>query len=425
MRHLGAIILSHEQGEDLSHLLSWKGLTLEHLETRIQQSGFSVSGFLLLSTCNRVEIIYTIENPSEHTSFYEALLESLPPVQGPAPVFKTGRPVARHLLRLSAGLESMVLGETDIRHQMKEAKAAAIRGGHLDYRLRTVLQGVFRHSRYIRSFIPANLPLSVSSLAVRFLEDSLGGLDSSDSAIAIIGSGPMSRHTAEYLSKWGGRNLVWINRTLEKIEGPAQNVGARTLSLQDFLQAPESVGKLRAIVSATSSEKPIIDAQLVSRMDRDGQLVLVDLALPSDVSPELASVSGIELISLDRIRQRLEANKKQREEAASRAESAVEEILFRLESELIHSLSGPILRDLQKDIRKEAQKRLQGLLQGRLAHLNARDRRILYDWAIKSHREMNRIHRSGVEQILKNYFVDETPELNENADETVGGGLAL
>ena len=425
MRHLGAIILSHEQGEDLSHLLSWKGLTLEHLETRIQQSGFSVSGFLLLSTCNRVEIIYTIENPSEHTSFYEALLESLPPVQGPAPVFKTGRPVARHLLRLSAGLESMVLGETDIRHQMKEAKAAAIRGGHLDYRLRTVLQGVFRHSRYIRSFIPANLPLSVSSLAVRFLEDSLGGLDSSDSAIAIIGSGPMSRHTAEYLSKWGGRNLVWINRTLEKIEGPAQNVGARTLSLQDFLQAPESVGKLRAIVSATSSEKPIIDAQLVSRMDRDGQLVLVDLALPSDVSPELASVSGIELISLDRIRQRLEANKKQREEAASRAESAVEEILFRLESELIPSLSGPILRDLQKDIRKEAQKRLQGLLQGRLAHLNARDRRILYDWAIKSHREMNRIHRSGVEQILKNYFVDETPELNETADETVGGGLAL
>ena len=425
MRHLGAIILSHEQGEDLSHLLSWKGLTLEHLETRIQQSGFSVSGFLLLSTCNRVEIIYTIENPSEHTSFYEALLESLPPVQGPAPVFKTGRPVARHLLRLSAGLESMVLGETDIRHQMKEAKAAAIRGSHLDYRLRTVLQGVFRHSRYIRSFIPANLPLSVSSLAVRFLEDSLGGLDSSDSAIAIIGSGPMSRHTAEYLSKWGGRNLVWINRTLEKIEGPAQNVGARTLSLQDFLQAPESVGKLRAIVSATSSEKPIIDAQLVSRMDRDGQLVLVDLALPSDVSPELASVSGIELISLDRIRQRLEANKKQREEAASRAESAVEEILFRLESELIHSLSGPILRDLQKDIRKEAQKRLQGLLQGRLAHLNARDRRILYDWAIKSHREMNRIHRSGVEQILKNYFVDETPELNETADETVGGGLAL
>ena len=425
MRHLGAIILSHEQGEDLSHLLSWKGLTLEHLETRIQQSGFSVSGFLLLSTCNRVEIIYTIENPSEHTSFYEALLESLPPVQGPAPVFKTGRPVARHLLRLSAGLESMVLGETDIRHQMKEAKAAAIRGGHLDYRLRTVLQGVFRHSRYIRSFIPANLPLSVSSLAVRFLEDSLGGLDSSDSAIAIIGSGPMSRHTAEYLSKWGGCNLVWINRTLEKIEGPAQNVGARTLSLQDFLQAPESVGKLRAIVSATSSEKPIIDAQLVSRMDRDGQLVLVDLALPSDVSPELASVSGIELISLDRIRQRLEANKKQREEAASRAESAVEEILFRLESELIHSLSGPILRDLQKDIRKEAQKRLQGLLQGRLAHLNARDRRILYDWAIKSHREMNRIHRSGVEQILKNYFVDETPELNETADETVGGGLAL
>ncbi len=419
MRHLGAIILSHDQGEDLSHLLSWKGLTLEHLETRVQQSGFDISGFLLLSTCNRVEIIYSIENPSDHAAFYQTLVDSLPPVQGPAPEFKTGRPVAKHLLRLSAGLESMVLGETDIRHQMKEAKAAAIRGGHLDYRLRTVLQGVFRHSRYIRSYIPANLPLSVSSLAVRFLEDSLGGLDSSDAGIAIVGSGPMSRHTAEYLSKWGGRNLIWINRTVEKVQELASGVGAKSLSLEEFLINPGAAGKLRAIVSATSSESPIFDRELIARMDRDAKLVLVDLALPEDVDPSVADMDGVELISLDRIRQRLETNRKQREEAASRAESAVEESLFRLESELIHSLSGPILKELQKDIRKEAQERLEGLLQGRLSHLTARDRRILYDWAIRSHREMNRIHRSGVEQILKSYFKDSE---HAPADEAVGGG---
>lgn len=435
MRHLGAIILSHDQGEDLSHLISWKGLTLEHLETRIQQSGFEISGFLLLSTCNRVEIVYSIEDPSQHSAFYKNLVNTLPPVQGPAPEFKTGRPVARHLLRLSAGLESMVLGETDIRHQMKEAKAAAIRGGHLDYRLRTVLQGVFRHSRYIRSYIPANLPLSVSSLAVRFLEDSIGGLDTSDSAIAIIGSGPMSRHTAEYLSKWGSRNLIWINRTLDKVEPLAASLQARSLSLQDFLKDPARAGKLRAIVSATSSESPIIDEELISRMDRDEKLVLVDLALPEDVDPAAAKIPGVELISLDRIRQRLEANRKQREEAASRAESAVEESLFRLESELIHSLSGPILKELQKDIRKQAQERLEGLLQGRLSHLSARDRRILYDWAIRSHREMNRIHRSGVEQILKSYFMDSEnsdsdsqPELEgpeaASMDEAVGGGFS-
>ncbi|MCB1169198.1 MAG: NAD(P)-binding domain-containing protein [Leptospiraceae bacterium] len=406
MRHLGAIILSHEQGDDLSHLLSWKGLSLEHLETMIADTEQDISGFLLLSTCNRVEIIYSIENPQDHRAFYESLLRRLPVVEGPAPVFKTGRPVARHLLRLSAGLESMVLGETDIRHQMKEAKAEAIRAGHLDYRLRTILQGVFKHSRYIRSFIPANLPLSVSSLAVRFLEESLGGLDSSEDGIAIIGSGPMSRHTAEYLSKWGARNIVWINRTEEKIASLAENLGAQTLGLQDFLADPQKAGRLRAIVTATSSEKPIIDSLLVRSLNRSGPLTLVDLALPQDVDPDVSDHGDVELISLDRIRQRLEANRKQREEAAARAESAVEECLFRLESELIHSLSGPILKELQKDIRNQAQQKLQGLLQGRLAHLNARDRRILYDWAIRSHREMNRIHRSGVEQILKNYFME-------------------
>lgn len=407
MRHLGAIILSHEQGEDLSHLVSWKGLSHEQLERIIPDTGFGVQGFLLLSTCNRVEIIYTIENPSDHPAFYNAILEHLPDVEGPSPVFRTGRPVARHLLRLSAGLESMVLGETDIRHQMKEAMASAMKAGHLDSRLRTVLQGVFRHSRYVRSFIPANLPLSVSSLAVRFLEDSLGGLDSSDAGIAIIGSGPMSRHTAEYLSKWGARNLVWINRTREKIQGLADHLGARALSFQEFQEAPDRAGQLRAIVTATSSDAPIINNALLNRIQRNGHLSLVDLALPRDVDPEVGEQPGIELISLDRIRQRLEANRQQREQAASRAESAVEECLFRLESELIHSLSGPILKELQKDIRKQAQKKLEGLLEGRLAHLNARDRRILYDWAIRSHREMNRIHRSGVEQILKSYFLDE------------------
>ena len=254
---------------------------------------------------------------------------------------------------------------------------------------------------------------------MRFLEDSLGGLDSSDAGIAIVGSGPMSRHTAEYLSKWGGRNLIWINRTVEKVQELASGVGAKSLSLEEFLINPGAAGKLRAIVSATSSESPIFDRELIARMDRDAKLVLVDLALPEDVDPSVAEMDGVELISLDRIRQRLETNRKQREEAASRAESAVEESLFRLESELIHSLSGPILKELQKDIRKEAQERLEGLLQGRLSHLTARDRRILYDWAIRSHREMNRIHRSGVEQILKSYFKDSE---HAPADEAVGGG---
>ncbi|MCB1166636.1 MAG: hypothetical protein KDK37_13775 [Leptospiraceae bacterium] len=406
MRHLGAIILSHEQAEDLSHLLPWKGLSQQQLESLVEETGQPISGFLLLSTCNRVEIIYSIEDPSLHATFYERMLSLLPSVNGLHPVFKTGRPVARHLLRLAAGLESMVLGETDIRHQMKEAKAAAIEAGHLDYRLRSMLQAVFKHSRYVRSFIPANLPLSVSSLAVRFLEEALGGLDSSSDPIAIIGSGPMSRHTAEYLSKWGASNLIWINRTIEKIENDANRLGTKVLSLAEFQANPSIAGRLRAIVSATSSEHPIITTELVERLSVPS-LTLVDLALPSDVSPSLENRPGVQLISLDRIRTRLEANRKQREEAASRAETAVEESLFRLESELIHSMSGPILKELQKDIRNQAQKRLEGLLQGRLSHLNARDRRILYDWAIRSHREMNRIHRSGVEQILRNYFVEE------------------
>lgn len=404
MNRLGLIRISHDMAENLGALSCWKGIDLLQLLDLMQGLEEKVDGVLLLSTCNRVEILYTIADPTQHLRFYDALIEKLPPTHGITPAHLTGRPVVTHLLRLASGLESMVLGETEIRHQLKEAVRQAVEIGSLDTHLHQLLQGVFRESREIRSHIPANLPLSVSSLAVRHMEEALGGFASSEGVIVVIGSGPMSKAGAEYIYKWGGRQLVMVNRTLSKIADTAASLHAQTLSFDEFVANPGAVGPVRAILTATSSNEPVLTASLLSSLNtvRGQKPVIVDLALPADTAEDARTLCRF--IGLDTIKRRLEENRARREEAAAMASSYVEEAKYRLEAEWIAQVSAPVLREFQKDVLDRSRERLNLLLNGHLAHLSSRDRRILHDWAIRFNRDMNRIHRVGVERVLKFYY---------------------
>lgn len=400
MNQLGLISLNHEMTENLSDLACWKGFDLRQLSGILQGASAKVDGLLLLSTCNRVEILYTLQDPSQHIYFYDYLIENLPSAGALKPIHLTGRPVVTHLLRLASGLESMVLGETEIRHQMKDAVRQAVELEVLDGHLFQLLQGVFRESREIRSQIPANLPLSISSLAVRHLEEALGGFASGEGSIVVIGSGPMSRAGAEYIYKWGGRNIVWVNRTLSKIASAAESFKARILTFDEFAANPKLAGSVRAILTATSAPAPVITVDLLKSLG--GRPVVVDLALPADTATDAMSLCHH--IGLESIKRRLEENRQRREEAAAAASTFVEEAKHRLEAEWIAQVSAPVIKEIQKDVLDRSRERLNLLLNGHLSHLTARDRRILHDWAIRFNRDMNRIHRDGMERVLKYYY---------------------
>lgn len=401
MNQLGLICITHEMTENLGDLACWKGFDLLQLSGILQGASARVEGLLLLSTCNRVEILYTLEDASQHIYFYDYVLENLPSTGSLRPAHLTGRPVVTHLLRLASGLESMVLGETEIRHQLKDAVRAAVEAQLLDGHLYQLVQGVFRESREIRSHIPANLPLSISSLAVRHMEEALGGFASGDGTIVVIGSGPMSKSGAEYIYKWGGRNIVWVNRTLSKIQDAASAVKARTVGFDEFLANPESVGPVRAVLTATSAGKPFLTPELLSKLGQ--RPVVVDLALPADTTAE-ARENACRFIGLETIKKRLEENRHRREEAATRAGEYVEEAKHRLEAEWIAQVSAPVIREIQGEVLDRSREKLHLLLNGHLSHLTTRDRRILHDWAIRFHRDMNRIHRDGMERVLKFYY---------------------
>lgn len=405
MNELGVVKLSYEMVDSLELLTPWKDLSFRDVLDIIKKSEYKIDGFVFLSTCNRVEVIYKIQNSEEHLSFYNYLLENLPQVSV-APELITGRPVALHLLKLATGLESMVVGETEIRHQLKEAVQISSENQCLDSILNQLFQNVFRESKILRTEMPSNIPLSVVSIGIRNLEEKLGGFASRKEWIVVIGAGKMSKASIGYIKKWGGTKILWVNRTLEKILKEGNELEVQTLSLTDFLEQTNIQKKFRepicAIITATSAKEPFLTKEVIEKINYK-KLVLLDLAFPANIkiTEELPNVT---MINLQTIKEQLEFNKKRREEAIKNMDLILLDSLYKVETNWITSIASPVLREIQEKVHYHSRKRLEMLFEGNLKHLKNKDKRILYDWAIQFHKDMNRIHKVGIEQILKHYL---------------------
>lgn len=414
MKNIGVIILSYEEAGDLSGLIPWKSDNPYQIYQALLEQDLPISGFIFLSTCNRVEIVYTLEDPAYHSEMLNTMLDTMPELEsGIMPTQFTGRRAIRHLLRLASGLESMVLGETEIRAQIKDAFEDAREYEMLDKRLRILFQYVFGESRKVRNSIPlANLPISVATLATRSMQQ-IHGDNEIENPIVIIGSGPMSRQSAEYLTK-SGRKLILVNRTLERVEELARRMGAELHSFDRFMDDPQSIGPISGIVTATSRADAFITPTLVEQYKKlsgnsPEKLVLVDMALPPDVDPACQNLEGVELVSMETLRVELEENKQKRVLAAQMANEHIEDAIFRIEANMVTDLSSDIVKELQRDIRERSREKLENLLEDRLSHLSKKDRNLIYTWAIQAHKEMNRIHRRGLETVIKNYCAANIP----------------
>jgi len=412
MKYTGAVVLSYEEAGELAELLPWKIENPAEIFDTLKQQGIPLSGMVYISTCNRVEFIYTLSETDRHTDFVLALIDAMPPLnRGIKPQAFQGRKALWHILRLASGLESMVLGETEIRAQIKDAFENAKTSRMVDVRLNVLFKNIFQEARSIRSGIPmSNLPLSVATLATKHLLRHNSTLHP-EGATVIIGSGPMSRQAAEYLAK-DGKRLILVNRTVEKVEEQARRIGATTLSFDQFMKEPEAIGPVSAIITATSHPEPFLSKGFIRAIldknngatGRRESLALVDMALPPDVEPAVQEFEEVALISMETLRKELESNRAKREAAALQAEGLIEDSLFRLEVNLLAGVSGPIISQIQKRVKDRSRHHLNLLLEDRLAHLSKKDRKLIYTWAIQANREMNRIHRHGLEVMLRNLY---------------------
>lgn len=257
---------------------------------------------VVLSTCNRVEIYAATALASEqafaelksfltrHHGFDGALGDELYALDEPHSL--------QHLFKVASGLDSMVIGETEILGQLKKAYDLAFAHRHTGARLNRAFQRAFNVAKLIRT--ETNIQrgsVSVMSAAVELAEKIF--TDLSEHAVLVIGAGETSEKTARALQSRGVKDLTVTNRSPERAAALAAELGARTVPFADW---PVAFERVDIAVSSTAAPQPILDVarlEPLMRRRRHRPLLLIDLAVPRDIEPAAGELDNVYLYNVD------------------------------------------------------------------------------------------------------------------------------
>ena len=330
-----------------------------------------VQSGVVLSTCNRTELYLSVEQQTDlqerlvrwlceyHDLREEDVRNSLYWHQDNAAV--------SHLMRVASGLDSLVLGEPQILGQVKKAHADSSRDHALSSELERMFQKTFSVAKRVRT----ETEIGASAVSVAFAACSLARqiFESLSSVnVLLVGAGETIELVARHLREHSVRKLIIANRTRERAQLLADEVGAEVIGLADI---ETRLADADIIISSTASPLPIIGKGMVERAlkaRRNQPMLLVDIAVPRDVEPEVGKLANAYLYSVDDLQAIIEQNMAQRKAAAVQAESIVVQESGEFMAWLRAQSAGETIREYRAqadDVRAELQDRaLAALRQG-------------------------------------------------------------
>jgi glutamyl-tRNA reductase len=268
---------------DLARYLKWFG----HLDE-----------IVLLSTCNRVEIYGTTRQATGHIKSLLQLVCAEPGDLAPHIYLHEGAAAVRHLLRVAPGLDSLVLGETEITGQIKNAYEIARNAGLTGRVLNRLFQRAFQATKEIRSRTGIGRgAVSIKSAAVELVEKTLGDL--SRQSIMVIGAGQMAECCVRSLVKKGARSILIANRSFDRAIDLAIQCGGQAVCLGDCLFEMPDVD---VVIAATSSPESLLtrdDADNLMRSRHHRPLLLIDLSVPRNIDPAVRGLEHVALYNID------------------------------------------------------------------------------------------------------------------------------
>jgi glutamyl-tRNA reductase len=285
-----------------------------------------VEEVLILGTCNRTEI-YCLSSQGGKETLLDWIHRSngLPPGQLDGHFYSyEGEESARHLIRVASGLDSLVLGETQILGQLRDAWQQAHDAGSLGTVLDRLFQHTFASAKTIRTRSGiSDHPVSVAYTAVVLARQIFGDLDTK--TVVLVGAGEMIQLCGRYLRDHGIAHLLILNRNLEKAQELAAELDATPMTLD---RLDEALPQADILFSSTASPQPVIrrsDVKAALRRRRHRPMFLVDIAVPRDIEPAVTNLKDVYLYTIDDLQQVVDENLQQRNEAAEQAQGDVEE----------------------------------------------------------------------------------------------------
>jgi glutamyl-tRNA reductase len=281
-----------------------------------------------ISTCNRTELYVVVGEPVEAESRVLAMLASQatirPTALASAIYSHRNCDAARHLYRVTAGLESMIVGEAEIQGQVKRAYDVAIDRESVGPLTNRLFKAALATGKRVRSETAiGERSLSIPAVAVALTREQLGPLEGRE--VVIVGTGETGELTARALADSGGNTVFVANRRRDRALALAKRYGGTTVS---FDRLPEALGRADILVAATASPHLLLEARELAEVmeDRGGRpMLLIDLAVPRDIDSSCADIPGIELYDVDDLQAVIARNRKVRQVEARKAEGIIEE----------------------------------------------------------------------------------------------------
>jgi len=291
------------------------------------QTEQGISEAVILDTCNRVEFYVYARQAFDVRDFLTALIEQVQP-DGADTWRKysrqsSGTDVVRHLFEVAAGLDSQVTGENQILSQVKSAYALSLDFGMSKFVFHRLFHSAFRVGKAVRTH--TNINCGAVSVSLAAVELAKRKINLSASTAMVIGAGENAELTAKYLLKAGLQNLVIANRNPQKAE--AMRLRLKTGQIIGLQEVPAKLAEVDLLISSTAAAEPIVTYEAAADVlaDRKKNLLIVDIAVPRDVDPNVSRFECVALYNVDDLDEQISSNRKKRTSEIPKAQAIVDE----------------------------------------------------------------------------------------------------
>jgi len=348
MSEISSMLITHTKATINEMESAWHG-GVDQLLMRLKSHEL-VEECAVLKTCNRVEVYVVSPKGSK------MLLEFAKHMKVSSRIidFLDHDESLRHLLRLTSGLESMIVGEDQILGQVKELFTMAKKAGAVGKTLDTAFNKAIQVGKRIRNETGINKgSVSIGSAAVELAEKNLGGLEGK--TVMVIGAGEMGTLVAKALANKNIKVIYVANRTFDKAEALACELKGRAVmyeSLEKYIPMSD------VVISATKAPHYILTHEIVSRAidTRKKELMLIDIGNPRNIESSVGEISGISLHNIDSLKSISESNLEKRWEEAKKAELIIEDELALLKKQYKRQQADNIISALYSKVEEIREK---------------------------------------------------------------------
>ncbi len=387
--HIAVVGLSHRTAPvEIRERLSIPEQSLEASLQRLR-SDEQVLEASILSTCNRLEIYTLLRHPDHGIDAVGSFLSAVSGLSSeelnPHLFTYHHEEAVGHLLRVAAGLDSLVLGEGQILSQVKKM----VRLGQ-EYRsvgpiLNRLLNQAVSTGKRVRT--ETNLgtgAVSISSAAVELAQLKVGqarGLDElvslDQEQVAVVGAGRMARLLLQHLQAKGCRGAVLLNRTVARAESLAADFPDLPVQCRPLTDLNHCLSTCSLVFTSTAAEEPVITAERLQGLNRRSSLMLVDIGVPRNISSDAGELPGVDAFDVDDLQEVVARNQEARREMAAEAEGLLREE-SRLFLEWWDGLEAvPLVNRLRLHLEEIREQELQKALSRMGPDLSARERKVV------------------------------------------------